>query len=285
MVAKQNNTKKSPAKSTAPKPKNEHKQDELKQAEPKQTELEQVEPEQAEPKQVEKKKTEKKKTEKKKTEEKKTEEKKVEETETNVDKNCESESVTKPEVEGTTKAKSKASTTKPKNTKSGGESKSIPKKTGAKAGTKGGAKASAKTTKKTTAKGKAPAKKKATKPKAPPKPKTESQINANGKQVRYFKFARDNDADGFHGRVCGSKPKQAANKALTSILKSSGNDKAESGKIEFTIIECTRNSKHKEYHYVGERKLLENPVQVEIQNGEKIIEYKYGNHVVKNKSK
>ena len=228
MVAKQNNTKKSPAKSAAPKTKNE----------PKET------------KQVEKKKTEV---------------------------SAKPKTPPKPKDEGTAKAKTKAATTKPKNTKTKKTSKASTKK----AGTNSSAKAS---TKKTVTKSKVPAKKNATKPKES-KVKTEGQVNANGKQVRYFKFARDDDNNGFHGRVCGSKPKQAANKALTSILKSSGNDKSESSKIEFTIIECTRNSKHKKYHYVGERKLLEKPVQVKIQNREKTIEYKYGNHVVKNKSK
>ena len=96
---------------------------------------------------------------------------------------------------------------------------------------------------------------------------------------RFFKVIVDgNEA---HGRFSGMKPKQAASKALSSILKSR-DDKE--GKIKFSIIECTRGSKHKQYNYIGERKELKKPMKVIISKGtdkEKTITYKYNNRVMK----
>lgn len=99
----------------------------------------------------------------------------------------------------------------------------------------------------------------------------------NGK-LRYFKLFYN---DEICGRYCGKKPKQAANKAFSSIikdLKKSGNETAV--EIAFSIKECTRNSKHKEYKYIGQRQVLKEPVKVEIQNNDgtiKEIIYKYHN--------
>lgn len=97
---------------------------------------------------------------------------------------------------------------------------------------------------------------------------------------RYFKVIIDGCDP--NGRFSGTKPKQAANKALTSILKK----KNLSGQIHFSIIECTRGSKHKQYNYIGERIKLEKPMIVKIKDGinEKIIEYRFNNKVMKNKN-
>ena len=54
--------------------------------------------------------------------------------------------------------------------------------------------------------------------------------------------------------------------------------------VNFTIRECTRNSKHKEYNYIGKRLSLNNPVVVEIVNESglrKKIEYKFQNKLQK----
>jgi hypothetical protein len=107
---------------------------------------------------------------------------------------------------------------------------------------------------------------------------------------RYFKVVVNGEEA--HGRFSGTKPKQAANKALTSILKSKekvGGDSGQTathGQIKFSIIECTRGSKHKQYNYVGERVKLENPMLVEIGEGDdlKVIEYKFNNRVMKDKT-
>jgi hypothetical protein len=84
------------------------------------------------------------------------------------------------------------------------------------------------------------------------------------------------------GRFSGSKPKQAAAKALKALLerrKESG--KATSGKYNYSIVECTRGSKCKEYNYVGEKVKLDEPVTVTI--GDKEITYRHHNEVFKNK--
>ena len=124
---------------------------------------------------------------------------------------------------------------------------------------------------------------------------------------RYFKVVLEGNLDeNAHGRFSGTKPKQAANKALTSIIKSkekSGD--GIDGKIKFSIIECTRGSKHKTYNYVGERVELDNPMEVIIgakkrgfqseqlldksdveldKLGLKRIKYNYNNRVMKDKS-
>lgn len=101
---------------------------------------------------------------------------------------------------------------------------------------------------------------------------------------RYFKVVYENGQP--KGRFSGTKPKQAANKALTSILKTRESDgKSTTTKIKFSIVECTRGSKHKEYNYVGERVKLDKPMEVTIGKGAnaKTIKYRYNNKVFKDK--
>ena len=104
-------------------------------------------------------------------------------------------------------------------------------------------------------------------------------------KLRYFKLIYNNQVQ---GRYCGKKPKQAANKAFSSIIKDCKKSGQQNGgvnvDINFTIKECTRNSKHKEYKYIGKRQVLENPVKVEIANADgsiKQIEYKFHNKLQK----
>ena len=101
---------------------------------------------------------------------------------------------------------------------------------------------------------------------------------------RYFKVKYNNQSP--TGRFSGTKPKQAANKALTSILKlREGAGESTKVKIKFSIVECTRGSKHKEYSYVGERVELDKPMEVKIGKGPnaKTIKYRYNNKVFKDK--
>ena len=118
-----------------------------------------------------------------------------------------------------------------------------------------------------------------------PKKAAEAKAELDENRTRYFKvMVGGGDA---HGRFSGTKPKQAANKALTSILKTKEKDgDATNGKIKFSIIECTRGSKHKQYNYIGERVELDNPMQVTIGKGDgaKVIEYKFNNKVMKDKT-
>lgn len=104
-------------------------------------------------------------------------------------------------------------------------------------------------------------------------------------KLRYFKLMHNNTIG---GRYCGKKPKQAANKAFSSIIKENKkNGVSVDNEIAFSIKECTRNSKHKEYNYIGVRKTLENPIVVPIVNKdgtEKVIEYKFQNKLHKAKA-
>lgn len=112
-------------------------------------------------------------------------------------------------------------------------------------------------------------------------PKTEGK----GSRTRYFKVFVDGE-EAPHGRFSGAKPKQAANKALTSLAKALEQDGKAGGKINFSIVECTRGSKHKKYDYSGERVKLDTPMRVQIGSGAgaKEIVYNYSNRVMKAKS-
>lgn len=161
------------------------------------------------------------------------------------------------------------------------ESKSVtPAKGGAKSKSSKGAKSATKKTAKV-AKATKSAKKSASK--AVPK-KGGAEETESSSRTRYFKVKVEGQEA--HGRFSGSKPKQAANKALTSILKAREKDgQPTDGQIRFSIVECTRGSKHKPYHYIGERVELPNPMKVPIGKGDnaKEITYRYNNHVMKDK--
>jgi len=113
----------------------------------------------------------------------------------------------------------------------------------------------------------------------------EEDDEQNGGKLRYFKLFYN---DEYQGRYCGRKPKQAANKAFSSIIKEmkkNGNQKGGVNvDINFSIRECTRNSKHKEYNYVGVREKLGEPVDVQIKNDDgsvKKITYSFHNKISK----
>jgi len=164
------------------------------------------------------------------------------------------------------KAVKKSSSVKAQGSKKAAAPKKVAKKAAKKSAKKPVKKAAKKSAKKTT--------KKVVKKQA-----------AGGPCTRYFKVIID-EGDA-HGRFSGQKPKQAANKALTSILKSKEKDGDNvAGKIKFSIVECTRGSRHKQYNYVGERIELENPMTVTIGSGDnkKEIEYKFNNKVMKDKT-
>jgi len=114
-------------------------------------------------------------------------------------------------------------------------------------------------------------------PKAPKVVKEEETVQEGeaGEEVekgkRYFKCRYDGHPELF-GRLSGKKPKQAANKAFTSILKhmkSVGIVYDPEKLIYFSIKESTRKSKTGEYNYVGYRKSLDTPLLVKIKAKEK----------------
>ena len=93
--------------------------------------------------------------------------------------------------------------------------------------------------------------------------------NKDGNKKRHFRVIMDGfEIKDAKGRFSGKKPKQAANKALSSIIKkieSEGHQVPEN--IKYTLIECTRKDKiknggdvkkpknkrkkkYKQYHYI-----------------------------------
>lgn len=102
---------------------------------------------------------------------------------------------------------------------------------------------------------------------------------------RYFHLIYKNHS---YGRFVGKNPKQAANKAFTSLFKKQqkiDKDINLNKEIPFSIIECTRRTKHKSYHYVGIRNKLNLEKRIIIRSGtnQKIITYRYRNNVKKDK--
>lgn len=181
----------------------------------------------------------------------------------------------------TTTAKGGAKTTA-KATKAPAKAAKAPAKA-TKAPAKGGAKASAPAKKATKAKS-APAKKtvskaakSASKAKSAVKAKEEGVVEE--KKGRHFKCIYNGET---FGRFSGSKPKQAANKALTSLVKTHNI----TNEIEFSIVECTRGSKRKTHNYRGKRVKLETPMIVQVGKGDnqKEITYNYNNDLHKLKA-
>lgn len=114
----------------------------------------------------------------------------------------------------------------------------------------------------------------------------QNEINKknNNLKKRFFKLLFNNETA---GRFCGNKPKQAANKALTSIInKLKGGNKNDEAEFQFSIIECTRGSKHKEYKYIGKRVKLPAPIKVQIggADNKKEIIYQYNTQIKKLKN-
>ena len=81
---------------------------------------------------------------------------------------------------------------------------------------------------------------------------------------RFFRCVfKNTDGEIVHaGRYSGKKPKQAARKALTGIVKKNSLEVGE--RVIFLIQECTRGSKKKKYSYVGAQINLPEPISVTI---------------------
>lgn len=101
-------------------------------------------------------------------------------------------------------------------------------------------------------------------------------VSINGKPVK-------DENDERQGRYRGIKPKQAGNKAFSSIVKKrSKNGEKINKTIYYAIRECTRGSKHKTYFYYGKRKVLDIPTKLETKDGKEIV-YKHKNIVKRDK--
>lgn len=80
------------------------------------------------------------------------------------------------------------------------------------------------------------------------------------------------------GRFTGKAPKQAANKAFTSLVKEAARaNKKLQGQVTFQIQECTKGSKCESYDYVGKRVELDEPTTITI--GDREVTYNYKNEI------
>jgi hypothetical protein len=110
--------------------------------------------------------------------------------------------------------------------------------------------------------------KKAKEPEPEPEPEPVQEAEQEGEQVkaghRFFRCVfKNTDGEIVHaGRYSGKKPKQAARKALTGIVKKNQLEVGE--RVIFLIQECTRGSKKKKYSYVGAQVNLPEPITVTI---------------------
>jgi len=109
-------------------------------------------------------------------------------------------------------------------------------------------------------------------------------INIPHNKSRYFKLINNTNGNNkTFGRYRGKTPKQAAKKAFSSLIKRNYNElnKSTNDNINFSIIECTSNSKNKIYNYFGKRLRVENPfTRTVYKNGKSIqIQFKFNNLV------
>ena len=91
--------------------------------------------------------------------------------------------------------------------------------------------------------------------------------------IRHFNILHEDGT--LSGRFTGKKPKTAAKKAFTTLMR-----KNKVNKLDFQIRECTRGSKCKTYKYTGERVKLDEPVEVKCSN-DKVVKYYHTNKIYK----
>lgn len=98
---------------------------------------------------------------------------------------------------------------------------------------------------------------------------------AGGKGNRSFKVKLEQNGP-LYGRYNGDSPYQAANKALSEIIRNRvKNSQPDDVDINFFLVESTKGSGKKTHQYVGRRTKLLTPVEYEVANGQTIKkEYK-----------
>ena len=91
------------------------------------------------------------------------------------------------------------------------------------------------------------------------------------KKNRSFKVKLSNKGKAT-GRYTGDSPYQAANKALSEIVRKKVKaGKSVTGKINFGLVESTKGSSHREHLYVGKRIKLKKPIKYQIGCGTEIV--------------
>jgi hypothetical protein len=100
---------------------------------------------------------------------------------------------------------------------------------------------------------------------------------------RCFKIKSENNE--LIGRYIGDSPYQAANKALSEIIRlKEKNKEIIEYPLVFSLIEVTKGSKNKIYSYTGIREELNEPIKYKLNNNQ-TIEKKYKNRLRKIKVK
>jgi hypothetical protein len=96
----------------------------------------------------------------------------------------------------------------------------------------------------------------------------------NKSNTRSFRVKLDKDSE-LYGRYNGESPYQAANKALSEIIRKQIKSGNIIENINFYLVESTKGSSKKEHEYNGSRIKLDTPVEYTVGNGQVIIkEYK-----------
>jgi hypothetical protein len=94
------------------------------------------------------------------------------------------------------------------------------------------------------------------------------------KRNRSFKVKLSTEAE-LYGRYNGDSPYQAANKALSEIIRNKvKNSESVNDEINFYLVESTKGSKKKSHQYVGKRIQLETPVIYKVGEQEIVKNYK-----------
>jgi hypothetical protein len=98
---------------------------------------------------------------------------------------------------------------------------------------------------------------------------TETIQNITKKSNRSFKVKLEEDGVQY-GRYNGDSPYQAANKALSEIIRNKiKNNQGTEEDITFFLVESTKGSNKKIHQYVGKRIKLVEPVSYIVKNGDK----------------
>jgi hypothetical protein len=94
------------------------------------------------------------------------------------------------------------------------------------------------------------------------------------KRNRSFKVKLSAEAE-LYGRYNGDSPYQAANKALSEIIRNKvKNNESVNEDINFYLVESTKNSKKKCHQYTGKRIQLESPVIYKVGDQQIVKNYK-----------
>jgi len=103
---------------------------------------------------------------------------------------------------------------------------------------------------------------------------SDANETAAKKRNRSFKVKLSAESQ-LYGRYNGDSPYQAANKALSEIIRNKvKNNESVDDEINFYLVESTKNCKKKCHQYLGRRIQLENPVIYKVGDQEIVKNYK-----------